>query len=309
MKWFRWAILGALTASSSACASKQVQPVMVSSAGASGYALVYPDRLRAEVELLQASRKQAAELPPSIATRARDFKPIADPQLYVLIVQRADESGRSEAYDAAYEEALGLNRFWEEERGPITARVNGAAQKHIAEAGCTQQTELGGPISYALKDGIERQLEKRLRACNEAQRMIERQKTALGTANAAAARQLADDVARSSYAVYVALPERLQHLVDERSDVESTLDGAIDLERRYQQSGVPAAEQKASQERLTALQTSRNAIAAPATAAEAALKDLDKQIEDARASHEAALERLEGGLQALQAPAQQQARR
>lgn len=307
MKVSRWLVWAALLASNSGCADKQLQPVMVSSAGMPGYAVGYPSRLQAELALLDADRKQAAELPPSLPARAREFKPGPDPRLLPLIVRQADEAGRSEAYDATYAEVMGLQAFWNEERGSITARANGAAQKQIAEAGCTQHVELGGPIGYALKDGVDRELEKRLRGVNEAHRTIERQKGALGTANTAAAKQLADDVARSSYLVYVALVEErdaIQRLLAERPDIDATLEAAVEFEHSYQQSSAPAAEKKASQERLAAIESSRAAIPGLVAAAEAAIKDIDRQIEDRRALHETALERLESELQAQLTPAQ-----
>jgi hypothetical protein len=287
------------------CAGRQPQPIMISSAGATGYALDYPQRLSAETNMLVADRQKASELSQGLGTRANELKAGADPGLVLLIVQQADEVGHSEGFAVANDEGRGLHSFWDEERGPITARVNGAAQKQLTEAKCTQ-ADVSGAIGYALKDGVDKQLEKWLRAHNEAQRTIERHKGSLGSANVSAVQKLADDIALASYLVNIALVlerNRISRLLSERSDIESTLSNEIDWERAFQAESHSAVDKKASQERMAALQKSRAAVPAAATSAEAARKDLDLQINDARKRYQSGLEALENELRAQQARA------
>src|SRR5262249_43030098 len=149
------------------CAHKQPQPIMVSSAYGDGYALAYPQRLSAESDALAADKQKTAEVVPKLQSRQTELKPGADPTLGLIIVQQSDEVGRSEAFATANDEARGIREFWDDERGRITGRVTAATQKPLSEANCTTQADLSGPIGYALKDGVDKQLEKRLRAHNE----------------------------------------------------------------------------------------------------------------------------------------------
>jgi hypothetical protein len=287
------------------CAGKQPQPIMISSAGATGYALDYPERLTAETNMLVADKQKATELSQTLGARTGELKAGADPALLLVIVRQADEVGRGEAFAAANDEARGLHSFWDEERGPITARVNGAAQKQLTEAKCTE-ADVSGPIAYALKDGVDKQLEKWLRAHNEAQRTIERHKGELGAANVSAVQKLADDIALASYFVNIALVlerNRIDRLLSERSDVDSTLSNEIDWERAFQAENHSATDKKASQERMAALEKSRAAVPAAAASAEAARKDLDLQIKSARESYQSGLQALENELEAQQARA------
>ena len=303
-----WPLVSIALCGSAGCASKRPEPIMAPSAGLPSYAIGYPERLSAETAVLVADKQQAHDLSEKMATRPTELKPGANPELLLVIVKQADEAGRSEAFVQANAEARELRAFWEEERGPITARVNGAAQKHLTEANCgpCAQTDLGGPLSYALSNGIDKQLEKRLRACNEAQRTIELNKDGLGNGNVAPVQKLADDIALTSYQVNVALPQernRIDSLLDEQDDIESTLTRAIEWEQAYQATNRSAADKKDSQERLAVLEKSRAAVAPAVTNAEAARKDLDPQIEQARKRYADALEALENELKAQQARA------
>jgi hypothetical protein len=288
------------------CASGQLKPVMVSSAASPAYALNYPERLHGEVTSFDLNMQELVGPKQTKAPSLADLKPGADPEVLFVVVQQADYAGRTEAYAAAHDEFAGVDAFWDEERNAIAGRINGAAQKQVTEAGCTQQIELGGPINYTLKDGVDRQLAKRLRASNEAHRTIERHKAALGAGNVAAAQALADHIAFRSYLVNIALVEqrdRIQSLLAERSEVEDTLGDSIDWERAYQQSGHSPAEKKASQEQMAALEKARAAIPGLASNAEAKIRDLDPTIEELRKKHDAQIEAMLDELKAQQARA------
>src|SRR5439155_4469262 len=128
-----------------------------------------------------------------------------------------DEAGRSRGYASRRKETEQVRTFWEEERNPITGRVAGAAQNKVTEAKC-ENADVSGAVSYALKDGVDKQIEKRLRAKSDAQVLVDRYKTTFGQANAAIVQKLADDVAAASYIVNVGLVEdrnRLTRLLAE----------------------------------------------------------------------------------------------
>lgn len=282
------------------CAGRQPTPIVISSAGATGYALAYPEQLSAEASALTTDKTRTAELLQSLGAAKSQLKPGADRGLLQTIIAQANEAGRGADFAAANAEASALRSFWSEERGAITARVNGVAQKQITEAGCTT-ADVSAGVGYALKDSVDRQLERRLRAHNEAHRTLERNKAALGQANLPALQKLADDIAQASYLVNSGLVDgrdRVQRLLAEQGDVDGTLDDAMAEERALQTtSPASGAAHKASQQRLTALDTSRRAIPAAVASGEAALKDVDVQIENARTDYQNALAALNDQLQ------------
>ena len=297
--------MGCLLLTAAGCADKQPKPVMVSAAGLPGYAISYPDRLSAEATMLAEDKKQAAEQSQKLNTRTSELKSGADPSALLTIVQRADQAGKTEAFARANAEARSLRAFWEEERGPISARANGAAQKQLTEGNCGAcgQVDLGGSLGYAVGAGIDKQLEKRLRAANEAHRTIEYNKHRLGAANVPIVEKLADDIALTSYQVNIALPQsrdRIDGLLAEQEDVDETLARAIDWERKFAAGAASPADKKDSQARLAILEKSRAAIPPAATSAQAARKDLDPQIEDLRKRYAATIEALEEDLEAQQ---------
>lgn len=291
-----------------ACADKQPKPIMVSAADLPSYAVGYADRLTTETELLVADKQQATEQSQKLSTRSGELKPGADPATVLAVVRLADHCGRTDAYARANAEARSLSAFWKEERGPITARANGAAQKQLTEGNCGAcgQLDLGGSLGYAVGAGIDKQLEKRLRAINEAHRTIDNNEDRIGAANVPTVQKLADDISLTSYQVNVALPQardRIDALLAEQDDVDEALARAIEWERSYQASARSAGDKKRSQERLAILDESRAAIPAAATNARAARKDLDPLIEALRKRYAETIEALENELEAQQARA------
>ena len=291
-----------------ACADKQPKPIMVSAAGLPSYAIRYPDRLNAETALLVADKQQASEQSQKLSAAAGGLKPGADPAAVLVVVRQADQSGRTEAFAQANAESRSLHVFWEEERHPITARAKNAAQKQLTEGNCgtCSQLDLGGTLGYAVGAGIDKQLEKRLRAANEAHRTIEYNEGRIGAANVPTVQKLADDIALTSYQVNIALPQtrdRVDALLAEQSDVDDTLVRAIEWERSYLAGNPSASDKRNAQERLALIEKSRAAIPAAVASAEAARKDLDPQIEALRTRYAETVEALEQELEAQQARA------
>lgn len=249
--------------------------------------------------LLAEDKAEAQRLNGELGGRASEIKGNDHGELLLAIVEAADEAGRGEAFAAAREEARIVRAFANEERGPLASRVSGATQQKITEAKC-ENVEVSGVISYAMKDAVDRQLDKRLRAHNEAQFLIEHDKATLGPNVVTVMQKLADDIAVASYLVNVALPEdrnALQHRVNEHGKVSSTLEDAIkDEQAYYADAARTEPEKRASEDRTVALTKSQSVIEAAVTHANAELKDIDKQIETARADYDKALKALKDAI-------------
>jgi len=289
-----------------ACADKQPKPNMVPASEIPAYAVAYPDRLTAETEQLVADKQHATEQSEKLSDRASDLKPGADPAVMVVVLRQSDQAGRTAAFADESRAAHDLRAFWKEERGPITARANSAAQKQLSEGNCgsCNQLDLSASLGYAVGAGIDKQLEKRLRACNEAHRTIEAHEDRIGTANVPAAQKLADDIALTSYQVNVELPmarDRVDALLEEADDVSSTLTRAAEWEQNYQTGDRSARDKKRSQERLELVEKSRAALPTAVANAQAARKDLDPDIEALRKRYVQTMEALEKNLEAQQA--------
>lgn len=268
------------------CAEKPLAPTIESSAAESSYAMAYPPLLEARRKQLVADKTQGTELTAKL--RDHEIKANADPKLLEEIVESADAAGRSSTFVAAQREARAFRTFWDEERGAIGARVAAAAQKQIADAGCGQPVDVSGATSYALRDGFERQLEKRVREHNEAQHVIEREHTALGSAGTKELEDFADEIAYASYLVHVGLIDdknQIEGMLDERRSVASTLDSRLKAEREFLEQAKSKEDKKASEERIAALEKSKATIDTAATDAEAEVKELDQMIRQAQSDY------------------------
>jgi hypothetical protein len=274
------------------CAGRQMEPTIESSAKESSYAVAYPLLLEYSRKQLVEDKTKATELTAQI--KEREVKSTADPELLVEIVERADAAGRSASFVAAQREARAFRTFWEEERGPISARVTAAAQKQVTEGGC--DVEVGGATSYALKEGFDKQLEKRVREHNDAQQLLEQHRNTLGAGGLAELQRLADDIAYDSYLVNVALIDdknEIERMLSERRSVASTLDRSLSDERRYlAESAKTKEEKKASEERIAALAKSSGSLEAAAKDAEAEINELEQTIRQAEADYDAAFDTL-----------------
>jgi hypothetical protein len=286
------------------CAEKQLQPTIETSAEQSSYAIAYPPLLEEQRKRLVEDKTQATELTAKV--RDHQLKVSADPKLLEEIVEAADSAGRSTTFVQAQREARAFRKFWDQERGPIGARVAAAAQKQIVDGGCPQGVDVSGATSYALREGFDRQLEKRVRDHNEAQHVIEREHIALGSAGTKEMEELADDIAYASYLVYVGLiddKDDIAAMLTERRSVSSTLDSRLKAEREYLASAKSKEDKKASEERIAAIEKSRGAIDTATTDAEAEIKELDQTIRQAQTDYSDALDALLERIKKLPEPA------
>jgi len=275
-----------------ACAGSH-QTKVVSASDSAAYAAHYVDALDAATKRLQTDQQRAHELATTLPTRARELAPHVDRELALRVVDEADRAGRSASYVRAQNDDRTLRAFWEDERAGLGARVSSAAQKQATDAGCTQTFESNGDVQHALRDGVDRQLERRLRAASEAQRTLELSKARLAPGRLVALQRLADDLSSASYLGNVGIDEdtrELDRYLRERGDVEKTLDRMLDDERALQRAPQKPAEQRASQDRVVQLEKLRASLPARETAANDALGDSERAVRLAQDEYDNTIE-------------------
>ena len=293
----------------SACAGSRLEPTVESSSSGPGYAVLYPETLAAATERFAADKERAHALSSALPQRAGDLKPGGDRELLLRVVNEADEAGRSQRLRGELAEQRAVERFWAEERGPIAARVTAAAQKQLSEGGC-KEIDPQPAIAPALRDGVERQLERRARAANEAHRTIDQHKARLSASSLSAVQRLADEIALSSQYAHVVLVEDLRELdraIGEQRAIAATLKRALDDERAIQADPRNAADQRASQERVIEIEKSRAALQPSVERARAVMKDYEQQLDVAQREHAEAVDAVREALPAPPAPVEKAA--
>ena len=277
-----------------ACSSSTGKgPVLAPSTGQASYAVHYADDLASASKAVTDAQAQEKTRAAGFAARVDELKK-PDWDKVALVIDDSDQAGRSSDFATAHGDADAVRTFWDAEKDTINGRVVGAANHTLKEASCT--ADVAGGVVYAMNDGVTKQLQKRLRARNEAFVILERYKTSLGAQNVASLEKLADDVAQASYDVHVlmiAQRARFQRLVDEKDAVKKTLDRTVEDEMAFQmEAGRTEPERKASQDRVTAATKSKTEIDAAASQAEAVGKQMDVSIDAATKDYDAALKAL-----------------
>ncbi|MDD5305746.1 MAG: hypothetical protein PHU25_00355 [Deltaproteobacteria bacterium] len=306
---FHAIIWAALAVGIGACSQPKPEPVVASSAGLSGYALEYPAEVNTVAAGYNARLAETGSLTGSFAGLPGELTGPPWPKVKA-VVEKADEAGRGRAYaDGAADDAA-TRAFFEEEKDEITKRVaNGtqaAAKKQITDTNQTCEVDVYGAVSYSLKEGVSKQLEKRMRGHNEAQLLIDRHEDALGKKNVEPLRAGADRVSRASHLVRVGLVEdkvKLNRLLAEAGDVEDTLDDDIAAEKELAATeGLSKADKQASAERLAALTKSRAALDGAVAEARKLAPGMPAQIDKAQKDYAQALDAL---LDAIDAKAEE----
>jgi len=291
-----------LIAGAVGCASAQASPVVPSSAQAS-YAILYPATMQATSNDYVNTERDARRLTQDFARYPDQLK---DPpwSLVQTIVVRADEAGRSSSYVDGRREAHSTEAFFTSENNEITRRVAGSAQSVTKKKEC--DVDVSGPVSSSLKEAVDRALEKRLRARNDANLTIDRYRDALGRPNAAVLDKQADDISSASYLANV-------HAVDLRREANSLLDEAGTVKRTLQQSaadersfqaepGRTAADKKASSERLARIEDAQVRIDAAIPQLQALTKEIDQRNAAMRDEYATAFDSLRKAIDAKAAP-------
>jgi hypothetical protein len=282
-------LLGACTSSSGK------GPTLVPSAAQPSYALRYGDELTASTKAVGQAQADEKSIASGFSGRIDELKK-PDWDLVLTVIDESDAAGKSADFADAHGEVDGVRTFWSREKDSITSKVAGNAQYTIKQAPNCTNVDVGGAVQYALNDSMDKALQKRLRASNNAFVLIDRNKASLGAANVAALEKLADDIAQASYVVHVELvveAERLRRLLSDRGSIGATLDHYVQDEKAFQaQSGRTDADKKASDDRIIGAGKAKASADLAATQAEPVAKDLDQAIDTANKDYEAALKAL-----------------
>jgi hypothetical protein len=276
-----------------ACSGPKPEPRIASSAGEAGYAMEYPATLQTLVnEYVNgegAVKRIASEFP-------KYPDQLKDPAWsHVLeVVQRADEAGGSASYVSRYRETEGARMFFAEEKDDISRKVGGAVQ--YAAKKKELDFDAYGPAAGALKDAVDKQIETRIRARNEAHFLIDRYRESLGKTNVQALEKQADDISLASYITNVELVSvkvDAARLLADADQVKKTLDRSVSEEQTFQGStGRSAAEKKASTDRVSRMQDSKARIDSAVAQAQTFSKDLQQRIDALKKEYVAALDAL-----------------
>jgi hypothetical protein len=288
----------ALSLSAGGCAASQLEPTTVSSADGAGYALGYVDQLKRARATFESDDVRARELGSSVRTHVGSLKLDGEQAIALRVVDESDASGRGQLFSRSRADERALRAIWEDERAALGARVGGAAQKELVDAGC-KEVDVLPAVQRALRDGFDRQLERRMRAANEGQRTLEQNKARIAPASFVALSRLSDEIALASQLVHVALIEdvrELDRLINERRAVDSTLAHTIDDERAIQSDPKKPSEQKASQERVVQVEKQRAALGPEVQKLEAERHQLDERQLLAASEYENTLEAVRESL-------------
>lgn len=290
-------ILSVSLATLAACSAPLPEPQIASSATEGGYVTGYPEALQG-VSLRFGQRKGDARK--SVQSFSSFPGQLKDPDWsrVLEIVSAADRVGRSQAYVDRVREVEGAAAFFTQEREEITKKVGGAAQYAVKKSGC--DVDVYSPAGQALKDSVDKQLEKRLREASDAQLLIVRYRGSLGKENAAALEKQADDISGASYIVHIELVEdklAIRRLLADAEQVKKTADEFIAAERAHQSDkGVTDADKKASEDRIAAMNKSKAGLDSAIAQARSLEPGLEDQIKAAQKEYDDALASLVAAL-------------
>ena len=288
MSWML--VFGALSA---ACAGQKIEPQVAPSATEANYATQYP-------AALQSVSNDYVNAEGDVRKNTTDFAKypdqLKDPPWTVVqgIVARADEAGRGSSYVEGRHDFEAVQDFFTQENGEITRKVAGSAEYVVKKK--DYDVDVSGAVASSLKDAVDKQQEKRLRAHNDAHVIIERYRESLGKANAAALEKQADDIAETSYLAFVRtieLKAQASRLLDETSQVRKTLDQSATEEHTFQaEPGRTTGDKKASNDRLAKLEDAKVRIDSAIPQLQALVKEIDQRNDAIKKEYENALENL-----------------
>ena len=293
-----WQIAATLGFGITACQPPAKGPDLVSSSGQSAYALRYVDELNAAAKATADAQQQEQKLTATFGAQVDELRRV-DWDLVRAVVDDSDAAGKSAGFFDTHGEVDSVRAFWRDEKPAVDARVVGSAQNAVKQAQCTStctDLDVGGPAASALNEAIDRQLQKRLRASNDAFVLVSRAHAALGPQNTAVLEKLADEIAQASYLVHVDLivhRNRLERLLDDKSAVRATLDRFVQEEKSYQaQPGRTEADKKASEQRVAEATKSTAEIDGAAAQAQASLNAAEQALAAAAKDYDDALKTL-----------------
>jgi hypothetical protein len=277
------------------CAAPKPEPELASSAGHSHYARDFPEKLQAVTKDFGTRRAEARKIMGEMNGYPSKLKEPVSFAHVLQIVERADEDGHSFAYVDRLRRVQSASLFFEAEVDEINKKVAGSVAYTAKKKGCDEA--IAGATGPALKDGVEKQLEKELHEGSEAHRLIDRYRGELGKENAALLEKQADDISRASYLVYVEIVEdkqRIVRMVGEAADVRRTLDEAVTAERAYlsEYKKMTEPEKKAVEARIADLGKSKAALDAAIQQAEAVVPTIEDEVKKIQKEYDDAVAAL-----------------
>jgi len=297
-----WAVL--IGVAPLGCASQQNEPQVASSATQTNYAMDYPGAAQGTGNDYVNSEGEVRRITTDFGKYPEQLKDPPWPLVQTIVV-RADEAGRSGSYVDARRELEGTQAFFTQEKDEITRRVAGSAQYVAKKKDC--DVDVSGAVSASLKEAVDKQLEKRLRAHNDAHVLIERYRESLGKPNAAALEKQADEISTASYITNVRTVEtkaKATQLLDDASSAKRTLDQSIADERAFQaEQGRTAADKKASNDRIAKMEDAKVKIDAAVPQLQALNKELDQRNDAMKKQYNDSLDGLKKAISAKQATA------
>ncbi|MFW5739942.1 MAG: hypothetical protein ACOC1F_06215 [Myxococcota bacterium] len=262
------------------CGPKKDDTLVTSPAQQASYAARYPDALEATVKEFNDREEEAN----AVLSEVPNFPgALSDPDWNqaLEVIDASVQAGRSRAYADRLREVRHVHAFYEAEKEELHRRAGGAAQYVAKQGGCSAQ--VGGAVGPALKKAIDKQLEKRLRERNEAHLLIVRYADSLGSKNAEALAQQADQLSYATYITFIELPEtlrRLEAMVEEAEAVQETADRFIAEEEAFQQGPDRTdAEKQASAARVAAMKDAKSKAAEAAEQAKKMSEQMKERIE------------------------------
>jgi hypothetical protein len=300
MKWIRLAAGALIIAGHLAvlgCSTPKPEPEIASSASQSGYAARYPGELQATAT----SFGDREDLAKRVIDQFQGYpdqlkKPKWNEVLE--IIEQADAAGRSHDYVERVRNVDGALAFFNDNKDELSKKVSGAAQYVVRQKG--YEFDVTGATSHALQDGVDRQIEKYMRARNEAHRRLDRYRTSLGKENAEALEKQADAVSFASYVVHIDMVEskvRLRRLLEEVETVKKATDDAIAAETSFKSaSGRTDEEKKASEARIEELRRSKALLDSASALAKRLDERLEERIAAAQKLYQDGLDKLEAAI-------------
>jgi hypothetical protein len=284
----------AVLSSAVACSTPKPEPEIASSAAQAGYAEAYPAELQAIATGFSQRESEVKKVTGEMPTYPDKLK---NPNYAHVeaVYAKADQAGKSYAYVERLREVQGAHTFFETEGDEISKKVAGAAQYAAKQKGC--DVDVGGAAAHALKESVDKQLEKRLREANEAHVYIDRYRASLGKENAEVLEKQADDITYASYIANIEIVERkvrLKRIIEEAEQVQKTADEFIEQERKFQkEAGVSDADKKASEERIQSMNKSKASIESAKAQAQSLLEGVEERIQGVQKEYNDAFNALD----------------
>ncbi len=289
----------ALIALGAGCGETIPEPEIASSAAEPRYAQSYPARVDSEISGFGDGQVKVKELATKFPSYPGALEGDVDYHGVAGIFEQADRVGRSRAYVDEIAKIEAARTFFEEEQDELTKKVGGAAH-YVAKQGGCQGDEVAGAAVHALKKTVKERLEERVRDANDAHRLIDGHRDALGKKNSATLEQQVDEVTQASYLAHIGLVEhkiRINRLVEEAETIKQTAAALIKAEQEYQaESGRSDEEKKASVARAEAMKQAQASMDAATEKAKRTASDMEQRIEASQKQYQDALTALVAAL-------------